>query len=55
MTSSHSMIETIVNQNFGNTFQHQNGPNKYQHTHKITKKCINPYPIKYQGPYQFHT
>ena len=27
MPSHHSMIEPIVNQNFGNKFQHQNGPN----------------------------
>ena len=27
MTPYHSMIEPIVNRNFGNTFQHQNGPN----------------------------
>ena len=26
MTSSHSMIEPIVNHNFGNTLQHQNRP-----------------------------
>ena len=34
MTTSHSMIEPIVNRNFGNTFQHQNGINQRQQTHK---------------------
>ena len=34
MNPSHSIIEPIVNRNFFNTFQHQNGPNQRQHTHK---------------------
>ena len=34
MNPSHSMIETIVNSNFGNTFQHQNATNQHQHTNK---------------------
>ena len=34
MNPSHSMIEPIINRNFGNTSQHQNGPNQHQHTHK---------------------
>ena len=38
MTPSHSMIEPIVNRNFGNTLQYQNGPNQLQHTHKITSQ-----------------
>ena len=38
MTSSPSMIEPIVNRNFGNKFQHQNGPNQRQHTHKNTSQ-----------------
>ena len=32
------MIEPIVNRNFGNTFQHQNGPYQRQHTHKNTSQ-----------------
>ena len=36
MYPSHSMIEPIVKNNFENTFQHQNGPNRRQHTHKNT-------------------
>ena len=31
---SHSMIEPILNRKFGNTFYHQNGQNKHQHTNK---------------------
>ena len=38
MTSSHSMIEPIVNRDFGNQFQHQNGTNQHQHIHKNTNK-----------------
>ena len=34
MNPSHSMIEPIVNRNFGNIFHHQNGPNQHQHTNK---------------------
>ena len=58
------MIEPIVNQNIGNTFQHQNGPNQRQYIQKIlvnstnTKtlvNSINSYHIKYQGPHQLHT
>ena len=36
MTTSHSMIRTIVNRDFGNTFHHQNGPNQLQHIYKNT-------------------
>ena len=36
MTSSHSMIEPIVNRNYGNIFQHNNGPNQFQHIQKNT-------------------
>ena len=32
------MIEPIVNQNFGNTFQHQNGPNQRQYIQKNTSQ-----------------
>ena len=38
MTSSNSIIEPIVNSNFGNKFQHQNGKNQHQHIHKNTSK-----------------
>ena len=31
MSTSHSMIEPTVNKKFGNTYNHQNGPNKRQH------------------------
>ena len=34
MNPSHSVIDHIVNRNFGNTFCHQNGTNKCQHTNK---------------------
>ena len=34
MTPSHSMIEPIVNSNFGDTFRNKNGPNQRQHTDK---------------------
>ena len=40
------MIGTIVNQYFGNTFNHQNGRNQQQHTHKNTSKQYQP--ISYQ-------
>ena len=36
MNPSNSMIEPIVNRNFGNKLKHQNGPNKRQHTNKNT-------------------
>ena len=32
------MIEPIINQNFGNIFQHHNGLNKCQHIHKNTSQ-----------------
>ena len=35
MNPYHSMIEPIVNRNFGNKFHHHNGPNKRQHTNNI--------------------
>ena len=34
ITWSYSVIETVVNHIFGNTFQHQNGTNQRQHIHK---------------------
>ena len=34
MIPSHSMIEPIVKNNFGNKFRHQNGSNKCQSTYK---------------------
>ena len=34
MNPPHPMTEPIVDRNFGNTIQHNNGPNKRQHTHK---------------------
>ena len=34
MNTYHSMIEPIINRNFGNTFHHHNGKNKRQHTNK---------------------
>ena len=54
MSTAHSVIETIVNGNFGNKFQHQNGPNQQQHIYKILVNSINPYPFKGQGPHKFH-
>ena len=38
MNTSHSIIEPVVNRNFGKTFQHHNGPNQIQHTHKNTSQ-----------------
>ena len=38
MNTSHSMIEPIFKRNFGNIFQHQNGPNQCQNTHKNTSQ-----------------
>ena len=38
MSSSHSMIKPIVNHNFGNKFQHHNGPNQRQHPYKNTSQ-----------------
>ena len=64
MTPYHSMIEPISNRNFGNTFQHQNGQNQRQHTHKKTSNnietivnstSINPYPFRDTGPHTYHT
>ena len=34
ISTAHSMIDPILNRNFGNTFYHPNGSNKFQHTHK---------------------
>ena len=34
MTTYQSIIEPIVNRNFGNIFQHQNGPNQQQNIHQ---------------------
>ena len=64
MTSSHSIIEPIVNRDFGNMFQHHNGPNQRQQTHKTPfastntetlVNIINLDPFKYLGPHQSHT
>ena len=38
ITTAHSIIESIVNRDFGNKFQHQNGPNQCQHIHKNTSQ-----------------
>ena len=38
MNSSRSTIEPIINRNCGNTFQHHNGTNHRQHTHKNTSQ-----------------
>ena len=38
MNPSHSMIVLFINRNYGNTFQHQNGPNHHQNTHKHSSK-----------------
>ena len=38
MSTGYSVIERIVNQNFGNTFQHHNEPNKLQQIHKNTSQ-----------------
>ena len=38
MKTFHSIIETIFNRTFGNTFQHQNGPNQRQQIHKNTSQ-----------------
>ena len=38
ITPSHSIIEPIINRNFGNKPQHKNGTKKRQNTHKNTFK-----------------
>ena len=64
MTSSHLTIEPMLNRNYGNKFQYQNGPNMNQHIHKNTSQqhqhktlvnSINPDLIKYPGLHQYHT
>ena len=57
VTLPHSIIETILNRDFGNKFQHQNGPNQLQHIHKNTsqqyqqRNTIKQYqPRSYQIP-----
>ena len=55
ISTANSMIDTIVNINFGNIFHHQNGPNQHQHVYKIKVNSINTYPIKYQVPHQLYT
>ena len=47
MSTAYSVIEPIVNHNFGNKFQHHNGPNKRQHIHKNTSQYYQP--IYYQS------
>ena len=46
--TAHYMIEPIFKWNFGNTFQHHNGPNQRQHIHKKTSQQYQP--ISYQIP-----
>ena len=48
MSTVHYMIETIVNRDFGNQFQHHNGPNQRQQIHKSTSRQYLP--IYYQKP-----
>ena len=57
MTSSHSIIEPIVNRNFGNIFQHHNRPNQRQPIHRNTiqqyqqiNTSQNYQPRSYQRP-----
>ena len=38
MNQYHSIIETIFNRNFGNTFHHKNGPNQRRPTNKNTSQ-----------------
>ena len=38
MSTSHSMIDHIINRNFVNTFHRQNVPDQLQHFHKQTGK-----------------
>ena len=38
MNISHSIIEPIINRNFGNTFQHRNVPNQRQHNNINTSQ-----------------
>ena len=55
MSTAHPMIETIVNRNFGKHFttrMDQISVNTYM---KTLVSSINPDPIKYQVPHQFHT
>ena len=54
MSTAHSMIEPIVNRNFGNTFHHQNGPNQCRHINKKIVNSINIEPINFQRPHQLH-
>ena len=48
LSTSHSIIEPIVNQDYGNTFHHQNGPNHLQPIHKNTSRQYQS--ITYQIP-----
>ena len=48
MSTAHSIVEPIFGRDFGNTFQHQNGPNKCQRIHKNTIQQYQP--ISYQRP-----
>ena len=41
MHPSKSIIEPIVNSNFGNILKHQNGKNQHQRTHKKTVRSTN--------------
>ena len=46
LTTIHpTMVDTIVNRNFGTTFYHPNGQNQRYHTHKYTG--YHHQPIKY--------
>ena len=48
MSTAHSVIEPIINRNFGNIFHHLNVPNQRQHIHKNTSQYYQP--ISYQRP-----
>ena len=48
LSTSDSIIEPIVNQDYGNTFHHQNGPNHLQPIHKNTSRQYQS--ITYQIP-----
>ena len=48
ISTSHYMIEPIVNWNIGNKFHHHNVTNKHQHIYKNTSQHYKP--ISYQIP-----
>ena len=45
-TRSSNIIEMFFNRNFGNNYNHHNGPNQNHNIHKYTVQSINQEPYR---------